>query len=57
METINNFDLKQLTRQQKAVSNAIVDMRSSGSEDIVMPFLVLSLAGFAKYTNFLYNYS
>jgi hypothetical protein len=55
-ESIDGWDISILTRQHNAVANAIIDLRSGGSEDIVMPYLVLSLCGIVNYDNCLYHY-
>jgi DNA polymerase III delta subunit len=55
VQSSNNWTVENLVTQYNAVTNAILDMRASGSEDIVIPYLLLSLSGKANYSVPLYN--
>lgn len=55
VESSANWSMETLVSQHEAVVRAIIDMRSSGKEDIVMPYLILALSNHASYKNFLYS--
>lgn len=57
MESIGAWSMDKLVSQEQAVTSALEDMRSSGSEDIILPYLVLSMSGMARYTKGLYVWS
>lgn len=56
MESCANWKLETLVSQQQAVTNALLDLYSSAPEDIIVPFLILSLSGYTKYDQPLYSY-
>jgi hypothetical protein len=58
METLfdPNCTLSNLMSKGQAVVNAIIDMRYGGAEDIILPYLVLSLASITRYSSPLYEY-
>jgi DNA polymerase III delta subunit len=55
IESSGNWAIGKLILQYQSVVNAIIDMRSGGQEDIVMPYLLLALCGVVNYDKSLYT--